>query len=127
MINSVALVGRTTKDIELRSTKSGKPVASFTLAVDRGKRDDGADFITCVAWDKTAETISNYVHKGDLFGVTGNLQTRSYEDKNGRKVHVTEVVVRTFQFLQPKKRDTEDMREQMDAPAPELANSDLPF
>lgn len=127
MINSVALVGRTTKDIELRSTKSGKPVASFTLAVDRGKRDDGADFITCVAWDKTAETISNYVHKGDLFGVTGNLQTRSYDDKEGRKVHVTEVVVRGFQFLQPKRHEQEDMREQMDAPAPDIANSDLPF
>lgn len=127
MINNVTLVGRLAHDPEYRATATDKTIAAFTLAVDRSKKGSGADFIHCIAWEKTADTISKYVHKGDMFGVTGNLQTRSYENKDGKKVYVTEVVVRNFQFLQPKKRDTEDMREQMDAPAPELANSDLPF
>jgi single-strand DNA-binding protein len=122
MINDVTLVGRLTRDVELRSTKSGKPVASFTLAVDRQRKDDGADFIICVAWDKGAELIAQYVHKGDLLGITGQIRTRSYEDKEGRKVFVTEIVVRDFQFLQPKK--------QQEAPRPHVADvyeSDIPF
>lgn len=127
MINNVTLVGRLAHDPEYRATATDKTIATFTLAVDRSKKGSGADFIHCVAWEKTAETISKYVHKGDMFGVTGNLQTRSYEDKNGRKVYVTEVVVRNFQFLQPKRHEQEDMREQIDAPAPELAPDDLPF
>ena len=121
MINSVALVGRTTKEVELRSTQSGHPVASFTLAVDRGKKDDGADFISCVAWNKGAELISQYVHKGDLLGITGQIRTRSYENNEGRKVFVTEVVVRDFQFLQPKKQ------QQPSADDEGLYDSDLPF
>lgn len=104
MINTAIIVGRVTRDIELRSTQSGHPVASFTLAVDRGKKDDGADFINCVAWNKSAELISQYVHKGDMFGVTGSIRTRSYENKEGKKVTATEVMVQNFQFLQPKKQ-----------------------
>ena len=106
-MNEVILIGRVTKDIEVRKTQSGKSVASFTLAVDRRKKEDGADFIPCIAWDKSAETIARYVHKGDLFGVTGYIQTRSYE-KDGRKNYVTEVVTTGFQFLERKREAASD-------------------
>lgn len=101
-MNNVSLIGRLTKDVEERRTQNGTPVASFTLAVDRRKKEDGADFILCIAWDKAADTIAKYVHKGDLFGVTGHIQTRNYE-KDGRMVYVTEVVTTSFQFLERKR------------------------
>lgn len=105
-MNKVILIGRVTKDIELKATNSGKYVASFTLAVNRDyKNADGnydADFINCVAFGQQAETISKYVNKGDKFGVTGKLNTRTYE-KNGSKVYITEVIVDGFEFLKSKK------------------------
>ena len=101
-MNNVSLIGRLTKDVKERRTQNGTPVASFTLAVDRKKKEDGADFINCIAWDKAADTIAKYVHKGDLFGVTGYIQTRNYE-KDGRMVYVTEVVTTSFQFLERKR------------------------
>ena len=106
-MNNVSLIGRLTKDVQERRTQSGTPVVSFTLAVDRRKKDDGADFINCIAWDKDAETIAKYVHKGDLFGVTGHIQTRNYE-KDGRMVYVTEVVTTSFQFLERKREMASD-------------------
>ena len=107
MINSCVLVGRLTRDVQERRTQNGTPVVSFTLAVDRRKKEDGADFIPCIAWDKAAETIARYVHKGDLFGVTGYIQTRSYE-KDGRTNYVTEVVTTGFQFLERKREAASD-------------------
>ena len=98
-MNNVCLIGRVTKDVQERRTQNGTPVVSFTLAVDRRKKEDGADFIPCIAWDKAAETIARYVHKGDLFAVTGYIQTRSYE-KDGRRNYATEVVTTGFKFLQ---------------------------
>ncbi len=106
-MNNVSLIGRLTKDVEERRTQNGTPVASFTLAVDRRKKEDGADFINCIAWDKAAETIAKYVHKGDLFGVTGYIQTRSYE-KDGRMNYFTEVVTTSFQFLERKREMSSD-------------------
>ena len=106
-MNNVSLIGRLTKDVEERRTQSGTPVVSFTLAVDRRKKEDGADFINCIAWDKAAETIAKYVHKGDLFGVTGYIQTRNYE-KDGRMNYVTEVVTTSFQFLERKREMASD-------------------
>lgn len=106
-MNNVSLIGRLTKDVQERRTQSGTPVVSFTLAVDRKKRDDGADFIPCIAWDKAAETIAKYVHKGDLFGVTGYIHTRNYE-KDGRMNYVTEVVTTSFQFLERKREMSSD-------------------
>lgn len=103
MINRVVLAGRPTRDLELKSIKSGNSVCSFTLAVDRnfksksGERE--ADFINCVAWGKTAEVMSQYVKKGSLIGVDGRIQTRSYDNKEGQRVYVTEVVVENFSFL----------------------------
>lgn len=106
-MNSVCLIGRLTKDVQERRTQNGTPVVSFTLAVDRRKKDDGADFIHCIAWDKAAETIAKYVHNGDMFGVTGYIQTRSYE-KDGRRNYVTEVVTTSFQFLEHKREMPSD-------------------
>lgn len=106
-INSCVLIGRLTKDVEERRTQSGTPVVSFTLAVNRRKKEDGADFIPCIAWDKAAETIAKYVHKGDLFAVTGYIQTRSYE-KDGRMNYFTEVVTTSFQFLERKREMSYD-------------------
>ena len=106
-MNNVSLIGRLTKDVEERRTQNGTPVVSFTLAVDRRKKEDGADFIPCIAWDKAAETIAKYVHKGDLFGLTGYIQTRSYE-KDGRMNYVTEVVTTSFQFLERKREISSD-------------------
>lgn len=106
-MNNVSLIGRLTKDVQERRTQSGTPVVSFTLAVDRRKKEDGADFISCIAWDKAAETIAKYVHKGDLFGLTGYIQTRSYE-KDGRRNYTTEVVTTSFQFLERKREMQSD-------------------
>ena len=106
-MNNVCLIGRVTKDVQERRTQNGTPVVSFTLAVDRRKKEDGADFIPCIAWDKSAETIARYVHKGDLFGVTGYIQTRSYE-KDGRRNYATEVVTTGFQFLERKREMSSD-------------------
>jgi single-strand DNA-binding protein len=96
-----------TKDIELRTTTSNKSIATFTLAVNRDyKNAEGnydADFITCVAFEQRAETISRYVHKGDKFCVTGKLATRNYEKSDGSKVYVTEVMVDGFEFIESKK------------------------
>lgn len=106
-MNSVCIIGRLTDDVQERRTQNGTPVVSFTLAVDRRKKEDGADFINCIAWNKSAETIAKYVHKGDLFGVTGYIQTRSYE-KNGRTNYATEVVTTGFQFLERKREMQSD-------------------
>ena len=110
-MNCVVLIGRLAKDVELRRTASGKAVASFTLAVNKDYRNEqggyDADFIECVAFEQKAETISKYVHKGDRFAVLGQLATRSYETKEGKKVKVTEVKVTGFDFLENKKQ-TED-------------------
>lgn len=104
MINTVALVGRLTKDPELRTTTSGTGVATFTLAVNRDFKDANgnreADFINCVAWRKTAEILANYTKKGSLIGLIGRIQTRSYENQQGNRVFVTEVVVERFNLLE---------------------------
>lgn len=102
MINSAVLVGRLTKDIEIRQTTSGSKTTSFTLAVNRTSKKEGqpdADFISCVAWNKTAELMAQYLHKGSLIGVEGRIQTRSYDNQQGQKVYVTEVVANSVQFL----------------------------
>ena len=107
MINRTVLVGRLTRDTDLRTTGSGVSVATFTLAVNRqftnaqGERE--ADFISCVIWRKGAENFANYTHKGSLVGVEGRIQTRSYDNNEGQRVYVTEVVVDNFSLLDSKK------------------------
>ncbi|OLQ52638.1 single-stranded DNA-binding protein [Bacillus paralicheniformis] len=105
MLNRTVLVGRLTRDPDLRYVGDGKPVVSFTLAVNRTfKNQNGeteADFINCVAW-RNAENIAKFLKKGSMAGVDGRLQTRSYDDQSGRRVFVTEVNVESVQFLDPK-------------------------
>lgn len=105
-LNRTVLVGRLTKDPELRYTPNGVAVASFTLAVNRtftnqqGERE--ADFINCIVWKKPAENVANFLKKGSLAGVDGRIQTRTYDGQDGKKVFVVEVVAESVQFLEPK-------------------------
>ena len=104
MINNVVLVGRMTRDAELRYTPSNQAVATFTLAVNRNfKNQNGereADFINCVIWRQQADNLANWAKKGTLVGVTGRIQTRNYENQQGQRVYVTEVVADNFQILE---------------------------
>ncbi|MCO4636149.1 single-strand DNA-binding protein [Streptococcus infantarius subsp. infantarius] len=104
MINNVVLVGRMTRDAELRYTPSNQAVATFTLAVNRNfKNQNGereADFINCVIWRQQAENLANWAKKGTLVGVTGRIQTRNYENQQGQRVYVTEVIADNFQILE---------------------------
>lgn len=120
MINNVTLVGRLTKDPDLRYTSNGTGVATFTLAINRnftnqaGERE--ADFVQCVIWRKPAETLANYARKGTLLGVTGRIQTRSYDNQQGQRVYVTEVVAENFQLLESKA--TSEQRQSTQASQP---------
>lgn len=104
MINNVVLVGRLTKDVELRYTQQNQATATFSLAVSRsfknanGERE--TDFINCVIWRQQAENMANFTHKGSLIGITGRIQTRNYENQQGQRVYVTEVVADSFQLLE---------------------------
>lgn len=104
MINRTVLVGRLTRDPELRYTNSGAAVTTFNLAVNRqftnqnGERE--ADFISCVIWRKAAENFANFTHKGSLVGIDGRIQTRNYENNQGTRVYVTEVVADNFSLLE---------------------------
>ena len=105
MINNVVLVGRATKDPELRYTPSNVAVATFSLAVNRNFKDANGeretDFINCVIWrQQAAENLANWAKKGALIGITGRIQTRSYENQQGQRVYVTEVVAENFQMLE---------------------------
>ncbi|HEM5945292.1 TPA: single-stranded DNA-binding protein [Streptococcus suis] len=108
MINNVVLVGRLTRDVELRYTPSNQAVATFTLAVNRNFKNQStgereADFINCVLWRQQAENLANWTKKGHLIAITGRIQTRSYDNQQGQRVYVTEVVAESFQVLE--KRD----------------------
>ena len=101
-MNSVNLIGRLTKDVDLRYTQTGLAVGHFSVAIDRPKKDgqsNGADFPNCVAYGKTAENLANYVHRGEMVGVTGCIRTGSYTGKDGRKVYTTDISVASVQFL----------------------------
>ncbi len=104
MINNVVLVGRLTRDAELRYTPSNVAVATFTLAVNRPFKNEAgereADFINCVIWRQAAENLANWAKKGALIGITGNIQTRHYDNQQGQRVYVTEVIASNFQLLE---------------------------
>lgn len=105
-MNKVVLIGRLTKDPELRYTSSNVPAASFTLAVNRNFQNQNgvreADFINIVMWRKQAETVKKYLIKGSLISIEGRIQTRSYDGADGKKVYVTEVIADNFEFLESK-------------------------
>jgi len=115
MLNHITIMGRLTRDPELRYTQSQTPVASFTLAVDRdfGGRDGGekqTDFIDCVAWRQTAEFVSKYFQKGSMAVVSGRLQIRDWTDRDGGKRRSAEVVVDNIYFGESRRRDGGDTR-----------------
>lgn len=155
MINNVVLVGRLTRDPELRKTQSGTSVLSFTCAVNRKfqSQDQTADFVNCVAWNQTADFLARYATKGALVGVEGRIQTRNYEDKTGNRVYVTEVVCDSVQLLESKAeaerrqatgggqgynqfdnqqgyyedKGTVDIEEEFGGPTLDISSDDLPF
>lgn len=108
-MNKCILIGRITRDPELRfSPGTGTAISRFTIAVNRRKKEDGtqeADFIPCVAWRKQAENLANYQKKGNQIAVTGRIQTRSYDGKDGIKRYVTEVIAEEIQFLDKVNRE----------------------
>ena len=113
MINNVVLVGRLTRDVDLRYTSNGTAYASFTLATDRDfKNQNGekeTDFINCVMWRKPAENLANYTKKGSLIGIEGRIQTRNYDNQQGQRVYVTEVLAERFHFLESSKTTNNDV------------------
>ena len=130
MINNVVLVGRMTRDAELSYTPQNVAVATFTLAVNRtfksqnGERE--ADFINCVMWRQQAENLANWAKKGSLIGVTGRIQTRNYENNDGQRVYVTEVVAETFQMLESRNQQSANGTFGNDNPM-DIQDDNLPF
>ncbi|PIC81054.1 single-stranded DNA-binding protein [Sporosarcina sp. P18a] len=120
MINRVVLVGRLTKDPELKVLQSGIHVCRFTLAVNRPFKSEGgeqqADFIQCVAWRKQAENVANYLKKGSLAGVDGRITTGSFEEQDGKRVFTVEVTADSTQFLEPKSNRSEQPNTSQNAP-----------
>lgn len=115
MINNVVLVGRLTKDIDLRYAGNGIAVGNFTLAVNRKVKSEGqpaADFINCVGWKKTAEIIANYTRKGSQIGIEGSIQTRSYDNNEGKRVYITEVLVQSVTLLDSKSESGNESNKQ---------------
>lgn len=138
MINNVVLVGRLVRDPELRYTPQNTAVATFTLAVNRrfknaqGERE--ADFINCVIWRQFAENLANWAKKGALIGVTGSIQVRNYENKEGQRVYVTEVLADNFQMLESNSNKSESEQSKgkqnpdtFDGSPMEISDDDLPF
>ena len=126
-MNNVNLIGRLTKAPELRSTTSGKNVCTFTLAVNRKFKKDEADFLNIVAWDKTADLCSKYLNKGDQVGVTGNIQTRSYDDKDGKKVYITEIIAEDITFIGSGKKTAENGSEMAQGAFEPVTDNEIPF
>lgn len=141
MLNNVCLVGRMTRDAELRYTPNNQAVATFSLAVNRNfKSQNGereADFINCVIWRQQAENLANWAKKGALIGITGRIRTRSYENQQGQRVYVTEVVAEKFQLLENQKERGNQQpvdnqpdfgrNEPMNANPMDISTDDLPF
>lgn len=127
MINNFSGVGRMTKDVEIRQTQNGKSVGTFSLAINRsftnanGKRE--ADFIPCVVFGNQADNMQQYTSKGSLIGVTGRLQHRTYENKEGRNVHVYEIVCQNVSFLETKNSNQQNNQQRGQA----QSTSDNPF
>lgn len=132
MINNVTLIGRMTRDAELKQTPNGQSVAIFNLAVNRNfKNSDGereADFINCVIWGTSAENLANWTKKGALIAIVGRIQTRNYENQQGQRVYITEVVAEKFQTLEKKDNATNTNSLYDQAPnITDVSDDGLPF
>jgi single-strand DNA-binding protein len=127
-MNKCVLIGRLTKDLDLRYTQSGTAVAQFTLAVDRQfSKEKETDFIPCVVWGKTAENCANYIGKGSLVAVDGRIQVRTYEAKDGGKRWVTEVIAEQVRFLDRRATDTNVGSKTEMGHEVEFDDSEIPF
>lgn len=127
-MNNVTLIGRITKDLTPRKTQTGKTTLAFTLAVNRNKTE--ADFINCVAWEKTADILTQYTRKGSQIAVVGRITTRSYDDKDGRKIFVTEVLANEVQLLDKLEKHDEPKHDEPKfdtGPLLEIDSDALPF
>ena len=122
-MNKVILLGRLTADPEIRYTQAGKAVASLTIAVNRGFGSDSADFINCVAFEKLAEIIGNNLSKGSQVLVEGRMQNRSYENNQGEKRFITEVVLNNIEFVGSKKKNETNT----DSFGAEIPDEQIPF
>ena len=131
MINNLTLIGRLTKDVELKYTPANQAVAQFTLAVNRtfknanGERE--TDFINCVIWRQAAENFVNWVKKGALIGITGRIQTRNYENQQGQRVYITEVVAENFQMLESRNQQQGQQQAQPQQAKQQQAKQPDPF
>lgn len=130
-MNNVQLIGRLTKEVEVRKTQSGASYARFSLAVPRKFEKNATDFINCVAWRKTADNLGLYTSKGDRIGVTGFIQTGSYDDRDGKRVYTFDVVLNDFDLLEPKKQEHNPPVEEHEPEDPgesfTVGPDDLPF
>ena len=130
-MNRIILLGRLTKDVEVRYTDSGKVVAQFTLAVDRPFSSDGkkeADFIPVVMWGKQAETLGNSVYKGQRVLIEGRLQIRNYDAKDGSKKYVTEVIADRFEYIEKRESSVSEPKENVSkGKGFEMFGEDIPF
>lgn len=127
MLNRVILIGRLTRDPELRHTHSGYPVASFTVAVDRGYgKDKEVDFIPIIAWNKTGEAVANNLGKGSLVAIDGKIQVRSYEAKEGGRRYITEVVADSVKFLD-KRGQSDQVQQEEFTEYPNDGLEEVPF
>ena len=128
-MNKVIISGRTTADIELKATQTGKSVATFTVAVDTGYGENKqTSFLDVIAWEKMAELVSQYVHKGNKVLICGRLQTRTWEDKDGKKRKATEIVANEIEFIEAKKNDVAPADAPNDSNYTEIPDDeDLPF
>lgn len=141
-MNSFNGIGRLTRDVELKKTGTGKSVVNFTVAINRrfGKDKDKADFLNCVAWNKTADFMANYLSKGALVSIEGRIETGSYEDNDGKRVYTTDVVVDNLQALESMKERNEYQSSQGNTPTQthtqnkpkqeediDISSDDLPF
>lgn len=131
MINNVTLIGRLTKDVELKYTPANQAVAQFTLAVNRtfknanGERE--SDFINCVIWRKSAENFANFAKKGALIGIIGRIQTRNYENQQGQRVYITEVIAENFQMLESRNQQQGQQQAQPQQATQQQAKQPDPF
>lgn len=125
-MNSVVLIGRLTRDVELRFTNTNKAVANFTLAVDRTFNKDEVDFFSIQVWGKNAENVANYLSKGSQAAIRGRIQNRSYE-KDGQKKYITEIVADEVQFLSNNKSEGAKKQDEVEFRMLDDDNSELPF
>ena len=126
-MNMVILTGRLTADPEAKATQTGKSYAKFSLAVTRNYNREETDFINVVAWEKKAELVSQYLHKGSLVGVTGSMRVRTYEDDKQQKRKITEVVMDSLEFLDSKKSEGSAPAVASEQPKTTADETDFPF